>query len=52
MRKILGLMALSAIAVFGESWSGVISDDACGAKHIAATAADQRCAASCIHSGG
>jgi hypothetical protein len=45
-------MALSAIAVFGESWSGVISDDACGAKHIAATAADQRCAASCIHSGG
>jgi hypothetical protein len=56
MRKMMigtGLMlSLFATGAFAESWTGVISDDACGAKHAAATAADQRCAASCIKSGG
>jgi hypothetical protein len=39
-------------SALAESWTGVISDDACGTKHVAATVADQRCAASCIKSGG
>jgi hypothetical protein len=52
MRRILGLMAVFAAAACAETWSGTISDDACGAKHTAATPADQRCAASCIKSGG
>lgn len=46
------LLPLFATGAFAESWSGVISDDACGAKHAAVTPADIRCAASCIHSGG
>jgi len=52
MRKCFVLIALFASAAFAETWSGTISDDACGAKHTAATPADQRCAASCIKSGG
>jgi len=52
MRNIFLLTALFASAAFAETYTGVISDDACGAKHTAATAADQRCAASCIKSGG
>lgn len=45
-------LSLFAGAALAESWTGVVSDDACGAKHSAATPADQRCAASCIKSGG
>jgi hypothetical protein len=52
MRKLMALMALCSAAALAETWTGVISDDACAAKHVAATAADQRCAASCIKSGG
>lgn len=52
MKKIFLLATLCATGVFAESWTGVISDDACAAKHTPATPADQRCAASCIRSGG
>jgi hypothetical protein len=45
-------LSFCAVSAFAESWTGVISDDACGAKHTAATAADQKCAASCIKNGG
>jgi len=52
MKKAMALAALFAAGAFAETWSGTISDDACGAKHAAATPADQRCAASCIKMGG
>jgi hypothetical protein len=52
MKKIFLLLGLGAAGACAESWTGVISDDACGAKHAPATPADQRCAASCIKSGG
>jgi hypothetical protein len=52
MKKISLLTMVFASAAFAETWSGVISDDACGAKHAPATPADQRCAASCIKGGG
>ena len=44
-------LSLFAVGAFAESWSGVISDASCGAKHKAATEADQKCAATCIKDG-
>src|SRR5580692_9405721 len=44
--------SLCAVSAFAESWSGVISDSSCGAKHKAGTAADAKCAAMCIKDKG
>jgi len=52
MRKALALAAVFATGAFAETWSGMISYAAFGAKNKTATQADQRCAASCIKGGG
>lgn len=41
-------LSFCAVGAFAESWTGVISDEHCGAKHAAATEADMKCAQTCI----
>jgi hypothetical protein len=45
------LMSFFAVGAFAESWTGTIADEHCGAKHVAATEADMKCAQSCIGHG-
>ena len=45
-------MWILAMSAMGASWSGTISDSMCGAKHAAATADDQKCAATCVKEHG
>lgn len=44
-------LSFCAVNAFAESWTGTIADEHCGAKHTAATAADQACAKKCIDGG-
>ena len=44
--------SMMAVAAFGASWSGTISDSMCGAKHAGATAADQKCVEGCVKEHG
>jgi len=45
------LGSFMAIQALAESWTGVISDSRCGAKHEAASAADVQCMKTCIKRG-
>lgn len=45
-------LSFCAMSAFAESWSGVIADSSCGAKHKAGTEADAKCAAACIKNKG
>ena len=54
MRKlslVVSLGSLFAGAALAETWSGTVSDSMCGAKHVAATAADAACAKKCVKGG-
>src|SRR4051812_42489598 len=44
-------LSVFAISAFAEDWSGTIADATCGAKHTAATAADQACVKKCMDGG-
>jgi hypothetical protein len=53
MKKIaagLALCLFSTVA-FADTFTGVISDEKCGAKHTALTAADQACIQKCVDTG-
>ena len=43
--------SMLAASGWAETWSGVISDSACGAKHEAGTESDAACVKSCVKSG-
>jgi hypothetical protein len=54
MRKLSLVVSLSsffAMAAFGETWSGTVSDSMCGAKHEAASASDTACIKKCVKGG-
>jgi hypothetical protein len=50
MKKLV-LVSLFSIAAFAAEWTGTISEDHCGAKHAAGTAADQKCVEGCVKGG-
>jgi len=50
MTKVLPI-ALFAANAFAATFTGVVTDEHCGAKHAAATSADQDCVAKCIKNG-
>ena len=50
MKHLLMLSVFSA-AAFGAEWTGTISDAHCGAKHVAGSAADQKCVETCVKGG-
>ena len=43
--------SLFSIGAFAATWSGVISDEHCGAKHAAMTADDKTCVDKCAKGG-
>lgn len=51
MKKVIIAGLFLSVAAFAESWTGTISDSHCGAKHVAASEADQKCATKCITGG-
>jgi hypothetical protein len=51
MKKI-ALLSLFAVSMFAESWTGTITDAACGAKHADASEASQKCAERCFAKSG
>ena len=51
MKKALVLFALVSMSAFAAQFSGTISDSHCGAKHVAASAADAACAQKCFKGG-
>ena len=51
MKKAFVLFALVSMSAFAAEFSGTVSDAHCGAKHIAATKADQACAQKCVKGG-
>ena len=54
--KMFGRLALAAslfaVSAMAESWTGTISDAACGAKHADASEKSQACVKSCMKRGG
>jgi hypothetical protein len=48
---VLCLLSIGASGAFAETFSGVISDAMCGAKHTALNDADRACIAKCIDGG-
>jgi hypothetical protein len=51
MKKLFAVSSLGAalaMSALGATWTGTVSDAMCGAKHVAATADDQKCAATCV----
>ena len=57
MRKILVLLGITMLT-FAQlllsadgSWTGVVSDSNCGAKHASASAASAKCVAKCVSGG-
>jgi Protein of unknown function (DUF5818) len=52
MRKVLLAMSLFAVSAFAVELTGVVSEDHCGAKHSAGSAADQKCVEGCVKKGG
>ena len=48
----LSLGAALAMSAMGATWTGTISDAMCGAKQVAATADDQKCAQTCVKEHG
>jgi outer membrane protein assembly factor BamB len=51
MKKTLTLLAIFAASSFAAEITGFIGDSMCGAKHKAGTAADAKCATSCMTRG-
>jgi hypothetical protein len=51
MKKTLALFAIFAASSFAAEITGFIGDSMCGAKHAKASAADAKCATSCIKKG-
>jgi hypothetical protein len=54
MKKIAAaglFISLFSVGAFADSWSGIISDEHCGAKHTALTADDKECIAKCAKGG-
>jgi hypothetical protein len=44
-------LSLFSAGAFAETWTGVISDEHCGAKHAAMTADDKTCVDKCAKGG-
>jgi hypothetical protein len=44
-------LSLFAAGAFAETWSGIISDENCGAKHAALTSDDKACLDKCAKTG-
>jgi hypothetical protein len=44
-------LSFFAVGAFAESWTGTVSDEHCGAKHVAASDKDQACAQKCATGG-
>ena len=51
MKKVLIAGLFLSVAAFAESWTGTISDEHCGAKHVGASEADQKCVDTCTKKG-
>jgi hypothetical protein len=51
MKKLLFTLTLATTAVYGETWTGVISDANCGAKHADASEASMKCVNHCLKGG-
>ena len=49
--KLAFMAALLATAAFGETWTGTVVDEHCGAKHTNAAAADVDCVKKCLAGG-
>ncbi len=45
------MLSLFAFGAFAKSMKGTISDEHCGAKHVNAAEADQKCVEKCISGG-
>jgi hypothetical protein len=48
----VSLGSMMAVAAFGASWSGTVSDSMCGAKHADASPAGQKCVEACVKEHG
>jgi hypothetical protein len=46
------VLSFCAMSAFAESFTGVVGDSSCGAKHMAGSEADAKCAQTCIKSKG
>jgi hypothetical protein len=51
MKKLAFIFTFAAIAVYADTWSGVISDEHCGAKHQDASEKSMECAQKCVKGG-
>ena len=51
MKKTLAMLVIFAASSFAAEITGFIGDSMCGAKHKAATAADAKCASTCLSKG-
>jgi hypothetical protein len=51
MKKFAITLALFSAAAFADTWTGVISDANCGAKHADASEKSMACAKSCVKKG-
>ena len=52
MKKAFAVLAFSSMSAFAAQWSGVISDEKCGARHTDASEASQACVQKCVKGGG
>ena len=50
MKLVLGFLGVAAVAMAG-SWTGVVSEAGCGAKHAKASEADVQCIERCVKRG-
>ncbi len=48
----VSLGSMMAVAAFGATWSGTISDSMCGAKHVDASEKSQKCVETCVKEHG
>jgi hypothetical protein len=51
VKKIAAVVLFLATGAFAATFNGVVSDQHCGMKHAAATAADKKCVQACIKGG-
>lgn len=49
---VLTFGSLLGVSAMADTWSGVISDSMCGAKHAAMTDKDAKCAQTCVKEHG
>ena len=55
MKKVFAVLAFGALgsmSAFAASWTGVISDEKCGARHADASEASMACVQKCVKGGG